>query len=435
MHLLPYMADANDPLLWYHGHAVSRGQFLHQAQALARALPEHARALNLSHDRYLFMLGFAALLLRGQTVLLPPSQAPQVIDEIADEYAAYCLLSDPKPDVRCALRHHVQIAPGTHAAEPGAPIDPRTEVVLFTSGTSGTAQANRKTWARLTAGIRLGMRHFGLDRTGHQLVATVPPQHMFGLEFSILYPLLGPCVVHSGRPFYPADIRAALAELDAARVLLTTPLHLRACTEAGLDWPPLAFVICSTAPLGGELAERAEIALGCPVYEIYGSTETGAVASRRPAAERLWTPLDGIRTDLGKHGLLRIDGPHLNAPQLMGDYAKVQPNGRFELRGRKRELINIAGKRTTLGDLNQRLLAIDGVEDGAFFVSEPGSRLAAAVVAPQLGTAQILQALGRGIDPAFLPRPLLKVDALPRNATGKLPRRALLDLLVRHKRR
>ena len=431
-------ASATAPLLWHQGREVTRGDFVRHARELARALPERNHALNLCADRHHFMVALAALLLRGQAGLLPPSHAPQVIDEIAEDYDAYCL-TDQSHDIVCRQQHLIELSTADPAGGDGddLPFVPAAQaaVVLFTSGSSGKAQPSPKTWQRLAAGIRISMRHFGLDTQRHQLVATVPPQHMFGLEFSILYPLLGPCVVHSGRPFYPEDIRSALAEMEEPRVLLTTPLHLRACVEAELQWPETAFIISSTARLEPDLATRAEETFGCPVHEIYGSSETGAVASRRTAHETLWTALRGIAIDTVEEDLLRVAGPQLDAPHVMSDYVCLHQGGRFELRGRKSELVNIAGKRIALGDLNRRLQTIDGVEDGVFLVPGDGqrARLTAVVVAPRLSEAQILQALARALDPVFLPRPLVKVDALPRNATGKLPRQALLDLLGRHR--
>ncbi|PIQ13537.1 MAG: beta-hydroxyacyl-ACP dehydratase, partial [Hydrogenophilales bacterium CG18_big_fil_WC_8_21_14_2_50_58_12] len=57
---------------------------------------------------------------------------------------------------------------------------------------------------------------------------------------------------------------------------------------------------------------------------------------------------------------------------------------------------------------------------------------AACVVAPGMAAAALLAALRERIDPVFLPRPLLFVDALPRNSTGKLPRTALQALFQTH---
>src|SRR5690606_29008667 len=124
---------------------------------------------------------------------------------------------------------------------------------------------------------------------------------------------------------------------------------------------------------------------------------------------------------------------HLAGPVLLADIVEVLPGGRFRLCGRQSDLLEIAGKRASLGDLTQRLLALPGVLDAALVQLEPDAcgvrRLAAAVVAPGLDEATLRQALRHAVDPVFLPRPLRLVAALPRNETGKLTRRALLELV------
>src|SRR5262249_12136286 len=107
------------------------------------------------------------------------------------------------------------------------------------------------------------------------------------------------------------------------------------------------------------------------------------------------------------------------------------------------DMIKVAGKRASLEALTCELLRIPGVRDGAFFLPEADGvdepRVAALVVAPRAGRGAILRALRDRVDPAFLPRPLLMLDALPRNATGKLAREGLLalarDVLARGRRR
>ena len=79
-------------------------------------------------------------------------------------------------------------------------------------------------------------------------------------------------------------------------------------------------------------------------------------------------------------------------------------------------------------------MAIEGVRDAAVFQPESTEsrsivRVAALVVAPTRTAREILDALATSVDSAFLPRPLVLVDALPRNELGKLPRDALMELL------
>jgi acyl-coenzyme A synthetase/AMP-(fatty) acid ligase len=124
------------------------------------------------------------------------------------------------------------------------------------------------------------------------------------------------------------------------------------------------------------------------------------------------------------------------------DVLEQDGDDRFILHGRTADLVNIAGKRSSFGYLNAQLNAIPGVVDGVFFLREGDHggingipRLAAAVVAPTLSAATLMRHLRRRIDPVFLPRPLVIVERLPRNATGKLPQQALQALADRRPRR
>jgi acyl-coenzyme A synthetase/AMP-(fatty) acid ligase len=95
--------------------------------------------------------------------------------------------------------------------------------------------------------------------------------------------------------------------------------------------------------------------------------------------------------------------------------------------------VKLGGKRASLAELNRVLAGVPGVEDGVFVApddveSNPVARLTAYVVAPGRSAAEILDVLRGRIDPAFLPRRLALVTALPRDPLGKLPRQALAGL-------
>jgi acyl-coenzyme A synthetase/AMP-(fatty) acid ligase len=128
-----------------------------------------------------------------------------------------------------------------------------------------------------------------------------------------------------------------------------------------------------------------------------------------------------------------VRGAHIDGEILLGDVIDLRGRDRFVLHGRTADLVNVAGKRTSLEYLNYHLNSIAGVRDGAFVApatDEKGvPRLMAFVVAPDLAREDVMNALRQRVDGAFLPRPLVLVDALPRNATGKLPRKSLEELV------
>jgi acyl-coenzyme A synthetase/AMP-(fatty) acid ligase len=237
------------------------------------------------------------------------------------------------------------------------------------------------------------------------------------------------------RPFYPADIAGALAAARSPRMLVSTPVHLRTLIAANIDLPPIELILSATAPLDESLAHKVEARYAAPLLEIYGSTETGQIASRRTTQTAEWRLWPDVSITV-RAGQAWVAGGHVEAATLMGDILEITGADRFLLGGRVADLVNIAGKRSSLAYLDHQLTSIPGVLDGAFFLREgaPASeigitRLGALVVAPSLDAKAITTRLRERLDPAFLPRPLLLVAEIRRNATGKLPMHVLQALL------
>ncbi|MEW5835753.1 MAG: AMP-binding protein [Pseudomonadota bacterium] len=424
---------------WRDGEPVSARQFLADVSHVARQLPVAPAAVNLCDERYAFLVAFCAIALRGQANLLPSSRAPRAIDEVMADHPGCYALGELRLDPAPPHYHRLPALPAlVDAAADEWPVIDADQVVAigYTSGSTGRPVAHVKTWRSFhasNAGNLRMLRERVADR--FNVVATVPPQHMYGMETSVLLPLLGDVAVCGSRPFFPADVAAALAAVPAPRVLVTTPVHLRALVESGVTLPPLAAMLSATAPMPPELAARAEQLYGAPLLEVFGSTETCVFASRQPTASELWQLYEGVALHPQPDGT-QVQAPQLAAPVVLADLVTLHEDGRaFRLCGRHADLLEIAGKRASLGDLTRRLLAIPGVHDGVVLqLDEPDAggvrRIAALAVAPGMTEARILDALRGAMDPLFLPRPLRLVDALPRNETGKLPRAALLAMLA-----
>lgn len=416
-------------------HTISVRRFLADVAAAARALPEGRHAINLCDDRYQFLVAFCAVAVRGQINLLPHSRAPNVVVEALDRYPGSYCLAESEPPVLPPRFHRLNPSGIDSLTDVEMPKIPAQQVVAigFTSGSSGQPKPNPKTWGSFVASTSLNAKLVrDLAGEGAQLVATVPPQHMYGMETSVLLPLLGGMAVHSARPFFPAEIAEALRHAKAPRVLVSTPVHLRALLQSGIALPPLAAVLSATAPLSRALAEQAERHWNAPVLELFGSTETCVIGHRRTACEVNWGLYPGVQLQPQPDGT-GVSAPWFVEPVLLQDVIEPLPGG-FRLCGRSSDLLEIAGKRASLGELNRRLLAIPGVQDGVVMQSDACDaggvqRLCALVVAPTLSEAEILAALRSAVDPVFLPRPLRLVERLPRNETGKLPRADLLAML------
>lgn len=443
MNKLPLLPDslAATVMAYRNSHPVRGAEFLREVLALAGRLPATHHVLNLCKDRYWFAVTLFAAISRGILSVLPNSTAPENIAALlADVPDVVCL-----GDQVCPPFDHIpymQISAANFRPDDAAsamPYIPFDQPVLcvYTSGSTGKPKPHIKTFGRIQqSAFAETERLWAVTGGPCTVVGTVPFQHMYGLESSVFLPVFGGGQLTSRLPFFPADVASALAEIPAPRLLVTTPFHLRKLMDADIELPPVAAVLSATAPLSRELANEAEGRLRAPLMEIYGSTETGQLAMRRPAVQLEWETHTGIT--LGQsHGATTAAGGHLESPQVLNDVVELINPSCFRLLGRNSDMINIAGKRSSLVFLNHVITSLPGVRDAIFCLHEYNvgnelSRLAAFVVAPELSAANIHRALLRHLDPVFLPRPIIFLAALPRNANGKIPADALSALIADH---
>ena len=418
---------------WRAGTRMDVERFVGTAHALARRMPAGGYFINLCEDRLNFTLGFATALLRRAVSLLPPARARGALRDVAAMYApAYAFVDQPD-----AFRGvpHIDLRDWPDPAEgnehPAIDAE-QPAITLFTSGSTGAPRPHSKRWGALVAGAQALRARLPLA-TGSAILGTVPPQHMWGLEATVMLPLQSGCAIASRAPLLPADVAALLAEMTAPRWLVTVPMHIQACVAIDVRMPALGGILSATARLDAPLAQAFETSTAAPVFEIYGSTETGAVATRRPSLDDGFELLDGLRLD-SRTGKCRVMAGHVGDAVTLPDKLEVLSATRFTLGARAKDLVKIGGKRASLATLNTELGRVPGVVDGVFWMPENDratQRLAAFVVAPGVSRAAILAALRERIDPAFLPRPMILVDALPRDALGKLPRENLAALASR----
>jgi acyl-coenzyme A synthetase/AMP-(fatty) acid ligase len=425
--------NAGDAIAYRAGQRISAADFIAEVEHVAQLLPDRRFVVNLCTDRCRFAVVMIAALVRGQISLLPPNQTPETLKQLQRHYRDLYALSDStQPPVLESIRYPQHEQGSIRQFKVPAFPENQIAAIAFTSGSTGTPAAHQKSWGALSRGAAAELERFGLGQSERAaLVGTVPGQHMFGLESTVLMALRGGLAMHAGRPFYPADIAAALKRIPGDRILVTTPVHLRALVAEETSLPKLRQIICATAPLSPQLAAQVEERYGVALHEIYGFTEAGMVATRRTVRGVTWQCLKDVRLRRIADGRVTVTGGHVETEVPFSDLIQPQGDHAFILHGRNADLVNIAGKRTSLGHLDYQLSSIQGVQDGMFFMpdeqGEGVTRLMAFVVAPGLARDALLDALRERIDAVFLPRPIYLVDPLPRNATGKVPQKDLLQ--------
>ena len=449
--LLPLLLarDLDQPLAWRAGVAVSAREFLADVERFAPELLPGGPVVNLCVDRYAFAVGLAAALLRGEASLLPPDARPDTLARLHETGdPAFAITDDPKLQTpglpRVLIDAHAEPAGALDAAVPAFARGMHA-VSLLTSGSTGAPQPHAKRWDTLVGDVAAAVERLAqwLGRSslaGLNLVATVPVQHSYGLESTVLLALLGGAAFDSGRPFFPADVAQALASVPEPRALVTTPFHLKTLLLAGIELPRVELILSATAPLSPQLAARAEQAMGAALIEIYGSTESGQVATRRPTQSEVWQTFGQIRVQ-AKHGpdgaeRFVFSGDFIPEPTPMADVLELVDDRRFRLLGRANDLIHVAGRRSSLGYLNHHLNSIPGIVDGAFWlpdeVADGVVRPIAFVVAPDLEAGAIIAALRERLEAVFVPRRVVHVAAFPREGTGKLTARSLREFALAH---
>lgn len=412
------------------GHLADLAQFQADVGANAARLVArgHRRGLMMTQNAYWGAVGLFALLRAGMEVVLPPNNQPETARAIGD---AWDLMVCDEPPAGAAGALRLQPATG----DTGAPSLPATfaPITFFTSGSTGTPKRAVKSLDNLAREAAAVDAVLGpLVPAGAWVHATVNHQHMYGLAFRLCWPL------SSGRPFAGSThevLESVCAALSPGALLISSPAHL--ARLEGLAPVPAgrqpSLVMSAGAPLGEPAADMVRRIFGTAVLEIFGSTETGAVAHRRrDRPDPPWRPLPGVSVAADADGAMQVRSPFLDAPYASPDQIRLDPEGGFSFLGRADAVIKIEGKRVSMPELEQRLRAMAWIADAAVTpLGEPERHLGAAVVlAPaaqpklaELGHfhfARLLRReLARTIDPAVLPRQWRFVPSLPTGALGK----------------
>lgn len=424
---------------------------VHQASIeLSKSLRHATAVCNLCASRVSFLVTWLAALRSHALLVLPPSGGDADLAGVLKSTPHPVIVADHSQPIDQSWRSSAECLICPPIQPPKAltqdlawqPDWDSTAILLYTSGSTRAPEPQSKTLLHLAIGAQVLGARVAREIAGglsavRRIVCSVPPQHMFGIEASVMLSLVHAIPVQEGRPLLPADVQDAL-DASPATAWIATPLHLRGLVQSGEVLSNCNLVLASTMPLSQQLAQQAEDVIGAPVLEIYGSTETGVLAMRRSAHEEAWEPVSGVRVESVTDGTLAY-GSHFCSPVRVADQIEIDTaTGSFKLLGRSTDMIKIGGRRASLAGLNLLLQDLPGLEDGVLYqpaTMNPTERLCLIYSGPTLDRAEVEQWLRTRVDPAFLPRTFIHVDRLPRSESGKLPRHALDALFAARQRR
>jgi acyl-coenzyme A synthetase/AMP-(fatty) acid ligase len=337
-----------------------RADLAHNAQRLA--LRGVSRGAVVCEDGYWFLLGVLALAKLGADVILPPNGQIGTLRRLECEFDALVTDSNALRVARSIILEQGEAEAASMEFDPT-----RTRIDFFTSGSTGEMKRVARTLMLFEREARVLEQMWGDELGSAAVFGTVTHQHLFGMTFRIMWPLL------AGRPFHSEfDVtwESLTARLQSPSMIVSSPAQLTrlsglAPVEAA-NRPRI--IITAGAPLPVDAVIEAAEIFGCTPTEIFGSTESGVIAwsrgARRPV---LWEPLPTVEVAAGAGGVLVLRSPHAAGEGWceQADRISAAPDGRFRLEGRMDRVMKIEGKRLSLERLEREIAALAWVEDAA----------------------------------------------------------------------
>lgn len=389
-------------------------------------------------NKALVAAALLAALAGGPPLILPHALSAQGLEQLHERTGSTLALVDrhrPLPAAMQAVSATPWAAP-LAAHNQGVPSKQAELLRIFTGGSTGTPQIWSKTAVNLFCEGFFLARHFQVG-AADTILATIPPYHIYGLLYSVIMPLVAGATVIEETPSFPNEIVATI-RLHHATILAAVPAHYRVLRDKALG---LRLAFSSAGMLDAEDAEDFARHNPRGIVEVYGSTETGGIATRiRARGEEQFTPFSLISWK-SCEGRLAVASPYLS-PELgvdgdgyflTNDRIKVTEDGGFLLKGRIDTITKVGGKRVDLDEICRLIKGMEAVTDCyVIALPEPSGRehrICALVEGDHIDCQRLLKTLALSLEPYALPKRLKMVDKIPMTGSGKYDRQAIILLL------
>ncbi|MDP9238503.1 MAG: AMP-binding protein [Chloroflexota bacterium] len=339
-------------------------------------------------------------------------------------------------------------------------------VLPYSSGTTGLPKGVMLSHQNLTANIRQTM---ALQMTGEDAVVLdfLPFYHIYGMMVLLNCGLVAGATQIILPRFEPEAAMGIIQEHRVTDLYVVPPVALAFVNHprlAEFDLSSLRFLMSGAAPLPAEVGRQAAEKLGCIVMQGYGMTESSPITNVNPLAspragtvgpavadtiEKVVSLETGAVLPPGEIGELLVYGPQVmqgywknpaasretlteDGWLRTGDIVSAVQDGYVTIHDRKKEMIKYKGYQVAPAELEALLMEHPGVRDAAVIPKadvEAGEVPKAFVVArePGLDLNAVLAFVADKVAPYKKIRYIETVEAIPKNPSGKILRRQLID--------
>ena len=368
-------------------------------------------------DSYDFLVLFFAVLATNKTLILPPHRVAQLEQQFKAQNIEF---AERQVSSNCLS---IELEQLKHA-----------KIVFFTSGSTGEPKHIERTLQQLLNEVE-GLKN-SFDLPKHAVaIATVSHQHIYGLLFKLLLPLMSGGSFYREQLLYPeyvVQLQKKIVEVKKPHYLVSSPALLKRWAS------DVSLVECSQVfSSGGKLDTGIRPNINAPITEVLGSSETGGIAHRQ-ADNSLWKPFSNVQVDVAEHQQLKVKSNHAQSTDwvLTGDCIDLNANGTFKLLGRIDRIVKLEEKRLSLDAIEQTILQLSEIEQCHVLIIEHEQRQMLACVAvlaehdinKAIVVNHIKNQLGLMLEKIAIPRRWRFLSKLPINTQSKLNKKDLKAL-------
>ncbi len=324
-------------------------------------IPSNQVVMYIPDNLYLFYVCFMAALQAGKDVILPALLTEQNAKPLLE--STNCLISDKFDsfagfniiDLNCEDNTNWQFN------------DVNDRVLyFFTSGSTGTPKRIKKQLKMLSAEVSFhatNQKH--LTEQNPVIISSVAPYHMYGLLWRFFFPLTCGIAADLDIIFTPEELQQKQSVYDKV-LFATTPSFLDGITRYQNQYTfknNCIGIYSSGSLLQSKTSQNAYQMFGVSPFEIFGSTETGGVASRQQINGPQWTIFPPVHVTLTETNELLIESDFsCENPYLMSDIVQKTSENTFLLKGRGDRMVKIAEERVSLPEMEEKLCEYKYIE-------------------------------------------------------------------------